>query len=144
MLGTPEKVNKGRLPWWHHNSATIFRTVRQCMGLMMSQLRIFEPGQFSERLWSPKLILLLTDEGWSAQPYFFTLVEGKVKKLAKQKSEVSAPTFRLSLPPHYHNKNSKSQKGNKRKTTKYDFKFKTFHSSWWGKNAQMWLVPLGC
>ena len=27
--------------WWHHNTATFFRVVRQCMGLMASQLRRF-------------------------------------------------------------------------------------------------------
>ena len=29
-----------KLPWWHHNSATIFRPVRQCMWLMRPPLRI--------------------------------------------------------------------------------------------------------
>ena len=29
-----------KMLWWHHNSATIFRPVRQCMWLMRSPLRI--------------------------------------------------------------------------------------------------------
>ena len=32
---------------WHHNSATVFRLLRQCMGL---QLQILKPSQFYERL----------------------------------------------------------------------------------------------
>ena len=56
-LSTPWRVNKsGCAPkgsWWHHDSATFFRLVRQCMGQMTSQLRQFRPGQFSEGLWSP-------------------------------------------------------------------------------------------
>ena len=30
-LVTPQKGNKCKLPWWHHNSAAVFRLFRQCM-----------------------------------------------------------------------------------------------------------------
>ena len=63
-----------KVPRWHHNSAKIFRLVRKCMGLMTSWLRTF-------RVWSvlwafviPKLKLLFTREGWSAQPYSIIFV----------------------------------------------------------------------
>ena len=45
-----------KLPWWHHNSATIFRPGRQCMGLMMSWLRIFRDRSITSVFVVPKLI----------------------------------------------------------------------------------------
>ena len=73
-LSTPWKVNKsGCAPkgsWWHHNSATFFRLVRQCMGLMTSQLCQFRPRSILWGFVVLKLLLLFTTEGWSAQPYY--------------------------------------------------------------------------
>ena len=57
-----------KVPWWHHNSAKIFRLVRQCMGLMTSQLHIFRARSIIWGFGVPKLILLFTRECWSAQP----------------------------------------------------------------------------
>ena len=72
-LSTPWKVNKsGSAPkgsWWHHDSATFFRLARQCMGQMTSQLCQFRPRSILWGFVVPKLILLFTTEGWSAQPY---------------------------------------------------------------------------
>ena len=65
---------KGSL--WHHNSATFFRLVRQCMGLMSSQLCHF---WVRSTLWEfvvPKLILLFTTAGWSVQPYSINFGSG--------------------------------------------------------------------
>ena len=58
-----------KVPRWHHNSATIFRLVRQCMGLMISWFGIFRARLILLAFVVPKLRLLFTSEGWSAQPY---------------------------------------------------------------------------
>ena len=43
-----------KVPWWTHNSATIIRLVRQCIRADdVTNSALLEPGQFSERLWSP-------------------------------------------------------------------------------------------
>ena len=54
------------MPWWHHNSTTIFR---HCMGLMTSQLCIFWTRPILWAFVVPKLLLICTKVGWSAQPY---------------------------------------------------------------------------
>ena len=46
---TPTKKVALKVPGWHHSSATIFRLVRQYMGLITSQPEFFESGQFYER-----------------------------------------------------------------------------------------------
>ena len=51
------------MPGWHHNSDTIFRLVRLCMGLMMSQLCLFRAGSILWAIVVPKLILLFTTVG---------------------------------------------------------------------------------
>ena len=51
-----------KVPWWHHNSATNFWLVRQCMGWWHHNSALLEPGQFSMHLWSLSWY-------WSAQPY---------------------------------------------------------------------------
>ena len=58
-----------KVPWWHQNSATIFRLVRQCIGLMTSWLCIFKARSILRAFVVPKLILLFTAEGLSAQRY---------------------------------------------------------------------------
>ena len=58
-----------KVPWWHHNSATFFRRVRQCMKLMTSQLRTFRVRSMHWGFVVPNLILLFTTAGRSAQPY---------------------------------------------------------------------------
>ena len=54
-----------KVPGWHHNSAKIFKLVRQCTGLMSSRLRIFRARSFLSALVVPKF----TIEGRSVQPY---------------------------------------------------------------------------
>ena len=57
------------VPRWHHDSATLLRHVRQCMGLMTSRLWIFRARLICWSFVVPKLIPLFTADGWSAQPY---------------------------------------------------------------------------
>ena len=70
---TSGKVNKsGCAPkgsWWHRNSSTFIRLIRQCMGLLTSQLCQFRPRSILWGFVVPKSILLFTTKGWSAQPY---------------------------------------------------------------------------
>ena len=58
-----------KVPWWHRNSATIFRLARLCMGLMMSQFCIYGDGSILSAFVVPKLTLLSTSLDRSAQPY---------------------------------------------------------------------------
>ena len=73
-LATPKKSKQmqfaPKVQWWHHSSATIFRLVTQYMWLMTSQLCIFRDRSILKAFVVPKLILLFTAEGWSAQPYY--------------------------------------------------------------------------
>ena len=56
------------MPGCHQNSAKIFRLVGQIIRRMTSWLQILEQSQYYQHLWSLDSILLLTTEGWSAQP----------------------------------------------------------------------------
>ena len=74
-LGTSKKTQtqvEPKLPRWHHNSTTIFRLVRDYMGLMSSPLRMFRARSILLAFAVTKLILSFTVEGWSAQPHSIT------------------------------------------------------------------------
>ena len=64
--------------WWHHNTATFFRLIRQSMGLMTSQLCRFRAMSILWAFVVTKLILLFTTVGWSAQPYSTNFYAGSV------------------------------------------------------------------
>ena len=49
-----------KVPWWYHNSATMFRPVRQCIGQMMSQLCNFRAGSILLAFMVPNSYLLPT------------------------------------------------------------------------------------
>ena len=50
--------------WWHHRHATIFRLVRQCMGLMTSQLRNFWASSILSAFMVPKMIHFDQHQSW--------------------------------------------------------------------------------
>ena len=55
-----------KVPWWNHNFATILKLVRQCIGLMKSQLPTFRTKSIFWAFVVPKLIVLFTTAGWNA------------------------------------------------------------------------------
>ena len=74
------------MPWWHHNSSTIFRV---CMGLMTSQLCIFRARSILLAFVVPKLILIFATEGLNAQPYSINIAATVTLQSKSQNSNPS-------------------------------------------------------
>ena len=76
----------------HHNSATILKVDRECMGLMTSQLPLLDPGQPILRAFVvPKWILSFTAIGWSVQPYSINFGFDQNKKVGQYSKNLSHP-----------------------------------------------------
>ena len=95
------------MPWWYHKSATIFRLLRQCMGLMTSQLCIFRARSILLAFVVPKLILIFAAEGWLTQPYSILTLQPRSLYKVKVKTAIQA----ISKTRHDHErKGRKSDK----------------------------------
>ena len=85
MVGHSHKIKQThfalKVLGWHHNSDTIFRQVRRCMGLKCQIFRV------RSILWAfviPELILLFTTQGWSPQQYSIYFASNRVLFDAKK------------------------------------------------------------
>ena len=87
---------------WVHNSAKIFRLVRQCMGLMTSCLSILRARSILSAFVVPKLILLFTTKGKSAQPYFITFGSSPTGCLSFLLCLISNVSFSRSIADEQH------------------------------------------
>ena len=98
-----------KVPRWCHNSGSIFRLVRLCIGLMTSQLWSFSARLILFAHVIPKLILLFSKAGWSAKPYsinFWSHSNSRTKRRTMTREKTTLLRWRPKFWPRHWPKSS--------------------------------------